>query len=495
MGTKRHFFEVGKDILTYGFMSALSQMSGLLLLPLFTRIFSVDEYGVIDIFAVFISLLTTGLQVALPSALARYFNDTKILHKKKQLISVSLIFILSIGLLSIFVISLFATSLAKILFDDQKYYTIIILGCWIALSNSLISLPNMILRLERKIITFNLINFLSTILYLILALYFVLVLKGGVEGVFAGQLMSTTISLFVALVLIRNYLTPNLAIEPLKRALKYSLPLLPGVFVSWINSQADRILLLFIAGLGGVAIFGAAARISKIFTFLVLAFRQAWHPYSMLIIKSAERNEIYRRMLSFYTGIFVSLGLVLTAISPELFTVLVPEEYHHGYIVVPWLIGAIALHQSASLTNLGMLVSEKTAGISFASWISVMLNIIISLFLIQVFGIAGAAIGSFIAELVFTALLWRFSIQKSDVRFNTKAILIMLFTYIAGVILLLLITAEIDGTLSIIARTLLLFVAIFIVARQTINTDQWAALKVSLNRLYIYQKKRKFPNV
>jgi O-antigen/teichoic acid export membrane protein len=72
MGTKRHFREVGKDVLTYGFMSALTHMSGILLLPLLTRAFSVDEYSAVDVIATFVALLTTGMKLALPNALVRY---------------------------------------------------------------------------------------------------------------------------------------------------------------------------------------------------------------------------------------------------------------------------------------------------------------------------------------------------------------------------------------------------------------------------------------
>lgn len=67
--TGRHFKELGKDMFVYGFMSAVSRMSGLLLLPLLTRALSVDNYGIIDIVVTFTTLISIGMKFALPSGM------------------------------------------------------------------------------------------------------------------------------------------------------------------------------------------------------------------------------------------------------------------------------------------------------------------------------------------------------------------------------------------------------------------------------------------
>jgi O-antigen/teichoic acid export membrane protein len=174
-------------------------------------------------------------------------------------------------------------------------------------------------------------------------------------------------------------------------------------------------------------------------------------------------------MFNYYAGVFASLGLVLTAVSPELFAFLLPDEYHWGYVVIPWLIGSAVLHRSATLTRLGMMVSEKTVGMSVASAIGTILNVVIALFLIQAFGVAGAAIGSFVAELVFTSLSWWFSTRTSDVRFDTRAILVVLLSYIVCSILLLVVAEMVAGPMSIIYRVGLVLVTIGLIGYQIID--------------------------
>lgn len=458
---EQHFKRLGKDFFTYGFMAALSQMSGLLLLPLLTRALSMDNYGTVDIIATFVALLSIGMKLALPNGLTRYFNEYENPADRAKLVSTLLAGLIIIGLIIVLVLSLLSGLFAEKLVQNRAYRDFFLIGCWIALLSSIRSIPQTILRMERKIILYSVINLSATFLHVALTLYFVFVLKKGIWGIFYAQLIAAAISLLMTLALTYRYFTLSLSFHDFSRILRYSLPLLPSLISTWFNRQADRVLLLLLVGLGGVAIYGAAAKIAVLVVFLLIVFQQGWQPYAMMILREDNRNEIYTRMLNYYAGGFAILTLLLTAISPELFSLILPVEYQHGYVVIPWLIGAFVLHRSALFTKLGMLVSEKTVGISIASWISVCLNVMISWILISSFGIAGAAIGTFIAELVFTCILWQFTKKKSNIVFDTPTVLRVLFSFIICSILLLLIPHTIQSPgYSILCRLMLTLVTV-----------------------------------
>ncbi len=483
MTRKNHSIEFGKDILAYGFMSALSQMSGLLLLPILTRIYSVNEYGVVDIVATFISLVTTLIKCALPNAIVRYFRQKSESEDVRYFISTLLGFTLCLGLMAIAFLTFFSDFLAQTIFNDVESKEYIVFGCWISFFLGISGIPMMVLRMERRIVAYNLVNVLSTISYLVLALYFVLLLKSGVEGIFVAQLLIGALTLLISLVMIRKYLTPYLSIKELKLALKYSLPMFPGRLIVWINAQADRLLLLMFLGLGGVAIFGAAARIAKIPQFLLSVFRQAWQPYSMLILDSDDRMIVYRRMLNYYAGVFSIIGIICTAFSPEVFEIFLPADYHMGYMIIPWFLGAEFLHGSAVFTNLGMMISEKTIGISAASSAGIILNILIALVLIKIFGVVGAAIGHFVSEFIYTCLLWRFSEEKHAIRFDLKSIIRVIFIYIIGAILLLIVSHEVVKPISLYCRLILAPLIVFLIGYQIFDRSVIGTIKQLFNEL------------
>ncbi len=217
--------------------------------------------------------------------------------------------------------------------------------------------------------------------------------------------------------------------------------------------------------------------------FLLLVFRRGWQPYAMLLIEDSGRGDVYRRMLNYYAAGFASLGLTLTAVSPELFTLLVPEDYRDAYVALPWLVGAAVFHHSASITNLGVLLSARTGVISVASAVGLIGNVAIASAMIPTFGIAGAAIGAFVSEFGFTAILWRASVARSDVRFDSRRVLLVLTIYVVAAISLLLASKALVGFQSAALRAALLAGALLSIARAALDREFAELLASALRRL------------
>jgi O-antigen/teichoic acid export membrane protein len=142
----------------------------------------------------------------------------------------------------------------------------------------------------------------------------------------------------------------------IEECLKYSLPLVPTVFLSWSNSQVDRLILLSLLRLGVLGVYGAAAKVAMIITVLVQVFRLAWLPIALSHIDQSSRNSYFRSSLIAYLAVMTCIGLVLVTYSREPLTLLTTSEYASGYVVIPWLVGAQIFYGSASITNIGMLI-------------------------------------------------------------------------------------------------------------------------------------------
>ncbi|MBV7331990.1 polysaccharide biosynthesis C-terminal domain-containing protein [Chloroflexi bacterium TSY] len=346
-------------------------------------------------------------------------------------------------------------------------------------------LLSLVLRMNRHIIAYNLINIVSIILYVCIALWLVFGMAWGVAGVFWAGTIAGVAKLGTGLALMPRYVGLRFSWPILRRSLQFSLPAFPATIVTWINTYVDRLLLLIFLGLNGVGIFGAAARIALILSLLGMVFRNAWQPHAMRLIQDKENRGIaYRRILTYYAGIMSVVALVFAGYSPELFSILVPVDYRHGYVIVPWLAGAQVLHASASITNIGIVISEKTFANSIAAWSGALTNIAFGLIFIPLFGIWGTAIGSFLAELIFTGLMWRFSVRQSDVEFDMQTgIRILLCFTITSVALLLVSQLVSDPMHSIVLRTLLLLGAMLLISMWTIDRFARQQLRLVLYRL------------
>lgn len=464
-------------------MSAISQAGGLLLLPILTRALSVDAYGSIDIVATCVALLTLLTQLALPSAVARDFHSTGNSKGPARLISTLLASMAVGGAVLALAAAAGADPLARLLFDDPAAAGYLRLGCGIAWLSALLSILYMALRMQRRIVAYNALRFLQTLGYVGLAVWLVVQQGRGVRGVFEAQLATNAALLLAALVLCRGLLTPRLSARRLRAALGFSLPMFPGRVAVWANDQADRLLLLAFVGLAGVGIFGVSLRLASAVQFLLVVFRQAWQPHAMQLIDDPARDETYRRMLNYYAGCFATLGLWITAAGPEIFAIVVPPEYAHGYAALPWLIGAAILHQSAVVTNVGPLVSRETGVLTRASLVGVTLNLVLALLLIPAFGIAGAAIGSFASWGVHTGMLLRASRRSAGVPFDVGTAVNAVATYALAAGGMLLAWHTLEGAASLAVRAALALAASAWLVSRTLDRQAWNLLRSLGTRL------------
>lgn len=470
------FFALGKDIIVYGVMAGASQLTGFILLPLFTYSFTADEYGLIDIITIGANLLTDIIRLALPTALRRYFFTFDTLNERKKAISMLIAFMGIFGTILILLVSIFSESISSLLTESPEYALLVNLGLLSALFSALVSIPQTVLQLERKIVLFNVLNIIYSILYALFAIYFIYSASIGIVGVLAASMVASLAQFILAIYFIRNYLTRHFSFDGIKQFLKYSIPLLPSVVVTWINKQADRLVLLRYLGLGAAGIFGAASRIGLMVQLPVSMFRKAWDPYAMSMIVEVdvkERDVFFRRVMNYYLAGFLLLGLGLTTFSSEIFDLLVSEEFRQGYIIIPWVVGASILHGSGNISNIGILISKKTYAHSLAAWSGALMNILLVLVLIPLLGIGGAALGAFFAEMIYTGILCYYSRRFSNINFNFKAIANTLIIYIIASGLLLFISENLQVLwLSLIVKIIIFVISVLILVNRAIDKSE-----------------------
>ncbi len=411
----------------------MSKSVNLLLLPFLTSFFTTEEYGVIDIIATLTSLAGLFMTLSLESAVMRFWNDAKRDNNLSSLISGSLIIVAIVGLVTFLLALIFSDAISNLLLEAPSAGIYVTLGICSSVFMASKSVPLIALRMQRKIYHFNWVNIVQTVLYMSITLLLIYTFDLGLMGVFLGTVISQILSLILGLVLVRNFFTLSLNWDFLKPSLRYSLPMLPAVFVTWLNSQVDRYMLLFFLGLGSVGVFGASARIVTIVTLLVTVFRQAWAPLSIDALDEDEnkRNSFYSRGLNYYMLIMFSIAVILVLLSKTLLGILVSEEFRSGFVVIPFLLGAKIMHGAASFTNLGTVINKKTAINSIAAFVGFSCNVGLGLWLIPKYDIAGAAMGSFVAEFLFFAILWVATVRNSSVKFNTWLVGSILLFYVA----------------------------------------------------------------
>ena len=369
---------LSKDIIHYGLLTAFSRGLQFLMLPLLTRLFSPADYGLVDLMATVTGFATILMSLSLESAVARMWHEPQSLDQRKRLLTSVIVFVFICGT-GIFLMFWAASGmLSRLITGSHGSEAIISIAVGTALLLAILSIPQMALRMERRILRFGFLQIANSVLGIIFPLVLIIRFGMGLTGLFLGTLAAASLTLLLSLYWTRHYLARPVFRQDLTECLKFSLPLVPAVIISWGNRQVDRIILLSFLGLGAVGTYGAAAKIAMIIGSLVVVFRMAWLPLAMKNIASSSRNAYFRRTLTGYLAAMICLGLGLSTYSRELLVFLTTKEYSAGYIVIPWLIGAQIFYGSGNITNIGMLISKKTAGNSIAALFGAVVNVTLS---------------------------------------------------------------------------------------------------------------------
>src|SRR5690606_13740922 len=86
-----HFTRLSKDTLIYGLGGALGSVIGILLAPILTRLFSPEDYGIIEIITTAFSFITVFVVFGFDSALQILYFKTDDASEKRRLVTTSLV--------------------------------------------------------------------------------------------------------------------------------------------------------------------------------------------------------------------------------------------------------------------------------------------------------------------------------------------------------------------------------------------------------------------
>ncbi len=424
------FRVLGGDIVRYGILGGLAKGISFLLLPVLTRLFSPDQFGVYDIVATAVTLTTTTMVVDLNGALARFYDEYR--ARGGGVYSSALLFVAVWGGILAVAGSIACPLLARAFPREAAIFELLGFAVWIAWFMGLNQVGDMVLRMQKRIVAYNALAMLEAAVFLSVAIIGLTWFHLGLKWVFISQLCGVVVHAALLAAITREELLRRPSAATLRRALRFSLPMFPAIFVGWANRQADRAILLVLIGTGAVGIYVAGARLANMVGYVMVMFNMAWLPFSMSIIgeDAAVRGRVYSSMLRYFLGVFLAASLCVSGFGPEIATTIVTREYVQAATFLPWLLGAVVLHQSGNMVNIGTLVSEDTWINAVAASVGLAVNALLCILLVRRYGAAGAAYGTFLGELCVCAVVYTRTQKSGVAAFDTRVVLGLLGTYI-----------------------------------------------------------------
>lgn len=395
----------------------MAKSVSLLMLPVYTRIFTVTDYGTIEMLTVLSSFIGAILVMGMDSAQSMYFFKHKEEGKSAQtrLISAILQWRLLWGTGIVILATIMAPVLNAVFFEGNLSFAYFAVAFASALFTQVMGQSSEVMRLLYRPWSYISITFSQSILAAAFVLVFVLVFDQGILGFFLGI---ATASVFVSLFgwyLAREYLDLFcIQIAWWPKLIRFGAPLVPAGMAIYFMSTADRWFVQYFHGPESLGLFAIGAKFSMLMTFAVETFRKAWWPIAMDSMHSADGPQTFRMIARLYMGLGTTMVIIITLLSPWLVQWFTAPAYHKAWPVVGILAWQALFYGFFLIASAGIWKVEKTSLNLYLMVGAALFGLLMNGLLVPKYAEIGAAIATAITYLFWVIItmivsesLWR----------------------------------------------------------------------------------------
>lgn len=398
--------ELVKNTAILAIGQACTKCLSFFLLPFYTAVLSTADYGIVDLFGTYASLLVPIIVFQIMDALFRFTIDVRENEEaKKKVISTTMYFCLAQSV----VFSLIFFVVQSFVEIPYKQYL------WLSILVSIFSGP--LFQFARGIgdnFAYACGNFLSAIISILLNIVTILVFDMGAEGLFITNLSSSIAGMVYIIFKERVYRLIRIRcfdIKLLKDMLEYSLPLVPNYLSWWVIGASDKTVVNWFLGVSQNGILSVSQRFSTMYTTFYSIFNTAWTEHAAVHCDDQDSEEYYSQTIETSFRILASACLGIIAVVAIIFPWLINENFKEAYYQIPIYMLSSLLYSAIGIYSVVYIAHKKTGGIAKTSVIAAVINLGINVGLIRYIGLYAASVSSVVAYGVLFLIRY-FDIRK-----------------------------------------------------------------------------------
>lgn len=484
----------------YGIPTILGRALNFLMVPLYTDVLPLAEYGVLSEMYAYMAFLQVVFTYGMETAFFRFSNK---LNDSKLVLDHALSSIIISTLLLAGLLIGFSDIIADILnYPDRSY-----LIRWIALivgMDALVAIPFAWLRNQNKAGRFasaKLSQILINVGLNTFFLYFCIkVLQEdyfsffkpyitpwyntayGVEYIFIANIAANLIYIPFVLPVFR-YLRFNISKARIKYMLKYAAPVLFTGLAGMTNEMLDTILLKYwlpkgfyqsLTNIEAVGVYRACYKLSIFMTLLIQAFRYAGEPFFFAKAQNQDGPGVFANIMKWFV-IICLLIFMLVSLNLDFFGLLLRKEsYRQGLYIVPILL--IANMFLGIFYNLSIWYkhTDKTQWGLYISGAGAFITVIFNVLLIPYLGYLGSAIATFLCYFWMAGMSFLAGKKYYYVPYPVKKLLLYILWIGIGMVICKMVIPDFDNLfLQFFVNSIsgiLFFVPIYLMEKKAIKS-------------------------
>lgn len=452
---------LAKDTAIYGVSSIIGRFLNWCLVPLYTIVFPVAEYGVVtfvySVVAVALIILTYGME----TGFFRFANHER-WSDPMEVYSTSLISLGTTSTLFVIVVALFIKPFSVAMECAGHESFVMMMAVCVAV-DAFLALPFSYLRYSKRPLRFAVIRLVNIGVNIALNLFFILLCPWlmkvapatvnwfyrpdfGIGYIFLANLIASCVNFVMMIPELRGF-PWKFNSRLLSEMLRYSAPLLVLGVAGVMNQTIDKILYPTLAAgrgdaLEGLGIYGANYKIAIVMVMFIQAFRFAYEPFIFARNKedgAATRNRAYSDAMKYFVlfGLLIFMGVMFYL---DIIRYFISPRYFSGLKVVPIVMMAELFFGVFFNLSVWYKLADKTIWGAWFSLLGLTVTVVLNIILVPRIGYMGcawAALASYGIMMVSSYAVCR---RHNPINYNlprlASYVLIAAVFYIIGMYLL-----------------------------------------------------------
>lgn len=401
----RHYIKsIGKESTIYSISNILTRAIGFLLIPLYTKYLTTDQYGIISIVSSLISFISIFYNFGMSSTWSRFYFDYKD-HSKEQKVFLGniILFIICVGLITSVIFSFFGKNLFARFAPGVDFYPFILLAIWSSFFLNFYNIQLEIYRIRQKSFKYagySLLKFTSTVVLTVIA---IAIFKYGAIGKVVSEFIVIVLTAVFAFYMLASDIHINFNPKLLKKAIFFAFPLFLHQLSSLTYLVADKFFLVSHNGLSDTGIYNIGFQFGSIMSLVVSSIQLSWYTFFMNTVKKDGdgARPVISRLITYYIIVTLFIGLLIVFYADEVIRIFTSKDYYGAASLVPVFVFGFFFQGLYYIETTKMYYNKKYIKyLPITSIVSAIANILLNYLLVPAYGTMGAACASLISMIV-----------------------------------------------------------------------------------------------
>lgn len=494
---------LAKETAIYGVSSILGKFLNWLLVPLFTRVLTKSDYGIMTELYAWIALMVIILTYGMETSYFRFAAD-KDYNNPDRVYSTTMS---SVGFTAVLfmILSLIFYQPFSDFIQLSDYSTIVLIMLLTVSVDAFISIPFAYLRFKQRPVRFMVIKLVVILVNIFFNLLFFLVCPALQDTQFEGLvnwfydpsykavgyvIIANCLSTVTGLLcLLPDILAVKFSFDRvlLKRMLKYAFPLLLLGIAGIMNQTVDRLLFrrLFDGPLveaeAQLGIYNASFKVAMVMMMFTYAFRFAYEPFIFAKKETHDSKATYSLAMNYFV-VTVSIIYLLIITFLDVLKLFIGEEFRVGIAIIPFVLVTYAFQGIYYNLSLWYKLTDRTIWGTYLSLIGFAITLVVNIVFIPRYSYWACVFASMLSFFVMMVVCYFVGQKYYPIRYNLRKIIGYFFIVIPLGALMLFV--KFDNIILNTAFRLLIFVPFLVVVlrREFPIKDIWQGIKAKLHR-------------